>query len=129
MGEAAAQRCEWTSSRVNGKGSNLVTGSLALWEPGSWEGGGGRGGRAGCGVGFVMSLSLVAARGVSGQRFQALTQWLPGFQSLAPADIMRERKTHCVQTVICMLELLVFMHNSSKNNRTSLASAPGFPAC
>lgn len=31
-----------------------------------------------------LSLSLAAARGVSGQRSPAPTRWLPGFQSLAP---------------------------------------------
>lgn len=39
-----------------------------------------------------LSLSLAAAHGVSGQRSQALTRWLPGFQSLAPADIMRGQR-------------------------------------
>lgn len=37
------------------------------------------------------SLSLVAAHGVSGQRFQAPTRWLPDFQSLAPAQRKRRR--------------------------------------
>lgn len=53
-----------------------------------------------------LSLSLAAAHGVSGQHFRALTRWLPGFQSLAPAEIMRGqrvgKKTLRVQTIIYM---------------------------
>lgn len=51
-----------------------------------------------------ISLSLAAARGVSGQHFQALTRWLPDFQSQAPAGIMRGQRvregTPAVQRII-----------------------------
>lgn len=51
-----------------------------------------------------ISLSLAAAHGVSGQHFQALTRWLPDFQSQAPAGIMRRQRvregTPAVQTII-----------------------------
>lgn len=107
--EAAEEWCKkWASSREKWrkiKSCHTFTRSR-VWKPGSWESGGGRGGRAGCGVNSVPgSLSLSQPRRSSWSFWATFSSSdsMAARLSISGSCRYNETKRHivCKQSYIC----------------------------